>query len=56
MQVKDKKDFILRFYSLVNEVIPSFTKDEDVDENSSIYTKNITKQNKKVAGYAKGYA
>lgn len=37
MQVKDKKDFILRFYSLVNEIIPSFTKDEDVDENSSIY-------------------
>ena len=37
MQVKDKRDFILRFYSLVNEVIPGFTKEEDVDENSSIY-------------------
>lgn len=37
MKVKDKKDFILRFYALADKIMPPSSGTEDVDEDSAIY-------------------
>lgn len=36
-QVKDKKDFILRFYDLSDKIMPPSSGTEAVDENSAVY-------------------
>lgn len=38
MKVKDKKDFILRFYALADKIMPPSSGTEDVDEGSATYT------------------
>lgn len=50
MQVKDKKDFTLRFYSLVERAMPDSLKCESVDENSSEYKEFMTDFDRYVEG------